>query len=82
MGYLFLSIALFAGTAKGYCGKKMSNLADNLQSAAQLNLIRMALCIAFGAYDGDILKEKLTLKCLIGIFLAFWGLLFMNVLKF
>lgn len=55
MGYLLLSIALFAGTAKGYCGKKMGNLAESFQSAAQLNLIRMLLCIAFGAYGGDIL---------------------------
>ena len=48
MGYLFLSMALFAGATKGFCGKKMGNYAANTQSAVLLNLIRMLLCILFG----------------------------------
>ncbi len=48
MGYLFLSLALFAGATKGFCGKKMGNFAANTQSAVFLNLVRMLLCILFG----------------------------------
>ncbi len=48
MGYLFLSISLLAGAAKGYCGKKMGNFAENIQSAVLLNLFRMSLCVVFG----------------------------------
>ena len=48
MGYLFLSMALFAGATKGFCGKKMGNYAANTQSAVLLNLIWMLLCILFG----------------------------------
>lgn len=45
MGYLFLIIALFAGTAKGYCGKKTSGYTRNFRDAALSNIIRMVLCI-------------------------------------
>ncbi|MBE6554241.1 MAG: hypothetical protein E7666_07865 [Ruminococcaceae bacterium] len=47
MGYLFLSLALFAGAAKGFCGKKISGFAQNTTSAVLLNLFRMLLCVAF-----------------------------------
>ena len=48
MGYLYLSIALFAGCTKGFCGKKMGNSTKNIQSAILINLVRMALCVLFG----------------------------------
>lgn len=48
MGYLFLFIALFAGTAKGYCGKKTSNYAKGLGDAIFANIIRMLLCVLIG----------------------------------
>lgn len=48
MGYLYLSIALFAGCTKGFCGKKMGDFAKNIQSAILINCIRMCLCVVFG----------------------------------
>jgi len=45
MGYLFLSVALFCGAVKGFCGKKMSSYATTLKSAVLINLVRMTLCI-------------------------------------
>lgn len=48
MGYLFCYIALFAGATKGYCGKRMSNVATNTTAASLLNLVRMALCVVLG----------------------------------
>lgn len=48
MGYLFLSFALAAGLTKGFCGKKMGNVAANISSAALLNGVRMLFCILFG----------------------------------
>jgi len=47
MGYVFLLISLLAGAVKGFCGKKLSGFASNIQSAVLLNLIRMVLCIFF-----------------------------------
>lgn len=49
MGYLFLSISLFSGALKGFCGKKLGNFADDLKSSVLLNLKRMLLCVLFGA---------------------------------
>ena len=48
MGYLFLAIALLMGATKGYCGKRMGSYACDARSAVLLNLLRMALCVAFG----------------------------------
>ena len=36
MGYLFLSAALFFGLTKGFCGKKMGNVAANITSAQRV----------------------------------------------
>jgi len=47
MGYLLLSVALFCGAVKGFCGKKMSGRAQSIRQAVLLNLIRMLLCIVF-----------------------------------
>ena len=48
MGYLFLSIALFAGAAKGFCGKKTSGYTKGLRDAIGANLLRMLLCSLIG----------------------------------
>ena len=45
MGYLFSSIALLCGAAKGYLGKRISGYAEGTRSAVLLNLVRMAFCI-------------------------------------
>ncbi len=48
MGYLFLSISLFAGVTKGFCGKKTSGYADDYRDAVLVNVIRMLFCIVVG----------------------------------
>ena len=48
MGYLFLSLALFAGVCKGYCGKKTSGYTNSFSDAILANTIRMILCTAIG----------------------------------
>lgn len=48
MGYLFLFVALFAGAAKGYCGKKTSAYTNNFGDAILANTIRMILCAIIG----------------------------------
>lgn len=66
MGYLFLIIATLSGTLKGYCGKKVSGVANDIKSSVLLNLIRMLFCILFGfllvcaTYGVD--KTKITLS--------------------
>lgn len=44
MGYLFLFIALIAGTTKGALGKKLSNTVITHKQSVFVNLIRMFLC--------------------------------------
>ena len=48
MGYLFLLIALAAGAAKGYCGKKTGDYVNEYKDAMLANSIRMILCILIG----------------------------------
>lgn len=48
MGYLFLTIALFAGATKGYCGKKTSGHTPQISQAILANLVRMLFCAAIG----------------------------------
>ncbi len=48
MGYLFLAISLFAGAAKGYCGKMTSGYVNEYKDAMLANTIRMVLCILIG----------------------------------
>lgn len=50
MGYLFLMIAVLAGSVKGYCGKKTSNYVDDYKSMIFANIIRMVLCGAIGIF--------------------------------
>ena len=48
MGYLFLFIALAAGVAKGYCGKRTSGYTSSFRDAILATFIRMCICSVFG----------------------------------
>ena len=48
MGYIFLAFSLFAGAAKGFCGKTISNDVKTLKGTSYINLLRMILCIIIG----------------------------------
>lgn len=48
MAYLFLVIALFCLSVKGFCGKKTSNDVKKPTDPMLFNLLRMLLCIAIG----------------------------------
>lgn len=58
MGYLFLALALIAGSTKGYCGKKTSGFVSEYKDAMFTNFIRMVLCVAISlvllAFSGEI----------------------------
>lgn len=63
MGYLFLTIALFAGVTKGYCGKKTSYAVKLNSDSMIINVLRMLVCIAIGlalmAINGELAALKL-----------------------
>lgn len=44
LGLLFITISIFAGVVKGYCGKNVGSQAENLTDSAKLNSLRMVLC--------------------------------------
>jgi drug/metabolite transporter (DMT)-like permease len=48
MGYLFIFIALISGTAKGYCGKKISNSITTEKQSIFINAVRMIFCLLIG----------------------------------
>lgn len=48
MGYLFMAISVFAGIAKGYCGKRTSGYVNEYREATLANCVRMILCILIG----------------------------------
>lgn len=62
MGYLFLSFALLMGAVKGCCGKRMGSYAKDARSAVLFNLVRMALCVAFGLVMSLCLGENAALR--------------------
>lgn len=47
-GYFFLTISLLTGTAKGYCGKKISRYTEKLTDAISISSVRMGICALFG----------------------------------
>lgn len=49
MGYLYLSLSLLAGTAKGYYGKKITSYTKGYNDVIFANIIRMLLCVVIGA---------------------------------
>ena len=48
MGYIYLAAALFAGIAKGYCGKTVSRDMKGFNDCTFINLMRMLFCAAVG----------------------------------
>ena len=85
MGYLFLTLALFAGVTKGYCGKKTSGYVEKTRDAFLINIIRMVLCTVTGiivvlcsGHASFLIPDiKRLLICLLSgvstaFFVAFW----------
>lgn len=64
MGYLFLALALAAGSIKGYCGKQTSGYVNEYKDAMLANTLRMGFCIIIGfvmiAVQGDIPLLKVS----------------------
>lgn len=58
MEYLFLTLSVFAGVTKGFCGKRISAYTSEFKSAAFSNLLRMLMCVFIGfffvLFDGGI----------------------------
>ncbi|MBQ7879820.1 MAG: EamA family transporter [Clostridia bacterium] len=48
IGYLYLSGALAAGLAKGFCGKKISGAMHSFKDCVFINAARMLFCVAIG----------------------------------
>lgn len=69
MGYLFLLIALLCGTAKGFCGKKVSVYTKEYSSAMLSNIVRMLFCVAIGfffvIFDGGFSQFKVSPEILL-----------------
>lgn len=72
IGFLYLSLALFAGIAKGFCGKKISGSMQNFKDCLFINAVRMFFCaligIIFVVIDRDWLFFQLSYNRL-GIYL-------------
>jgi drug/metabolite transporter (DMT)-like permease len=69
MGYLYLCIALIAGTTKGFCGKKVSTSIHGTRGALAANLLRMLLCTIIGIaiifLSGDLNKAAPSLTLIL-----------------
>lgn len=50
MGYLFLALSVFMGTAKGFCGKKTSPYASNTTLSLFISTVRMTFCVVIGFF--------------------------------
>ena len=48
MGYMYLALALFAGLAKGFYGKTISNDVETFKECLFVNMIRLLLCALVG----------------------------------
>lgn len=48
MGYVFLTLAIFVGITKGYCGKKTSGYLSGVRDSLLASTLRMLLCILVG----------------------------------
>lgn len=48
MEYIFLLTSLFAGTAKGFCGKRVSTYVVTLKQGMLVNAVRMSFCMVIG----------------------------------
>ncbi|MBQ8869675.1 MAG: EamA family transporter [Oscillospiraceae bacterium] len=69
IGYIFLFTALFAGAAKGFCGKKTSGYITSVKDSMLANIIRMLLCIIIGfifiLFSGEILQMVPSYKLIL-----------------
>lgn len=45
IGYLFLLISVFAGSTKGYFGKRISGKTEGMAASVWVNILRMVFCI-------------------------------------
>lgn len=73
MGYMFALLAVAAGAAKGYCGKRTSGLVIGFAEAMLANCIRMCLCIVIGflllGFQGQVALlqvDRLALLIMVG----------------
>jgi len=68
MGYIFLTLSLLAGAAKGYCGKKTSGHLGGIRDSLMVNIIRMVLCVIIGfcliLFGGNVAQLRPTAKLL------------------
>ncbi len=48
MGYIYAVLSVFLGNLKGFCGKKSSDYIKSTNEAAEMNMLRMALCAVVG----------------------------------
>lgn len=69
LGYLFLTVALVAGSVKGYCGKKTGGFISEYRDAVFANFIRMVLCVfisfAMTAFGGNLSLLKADLNVIL-----------------
>lgn len=92
MGYLFLSLALFVGLLKGFCGKKMSGFVKSTTDSMFVSAVRMFLCVVIGFFvvlfaggsfssfsiDGAALLIAAVSGCATAIFVVAWLLCVKN----
>ncbi len=50
MEYIYLGLSLLAGSAKGFCSKKISNIVKSLKGTFYITMIRMFLCVIIGFF--------------------------------
>ena len=57
----YLLLAVIAGTAKGFCGKKLSGYVNSISESAAANIIRMVICCIIGAAMAFVKRESFAL---------------------
>lgn len=85
LGYLFIILAVVSGTAKGYCGKRVSDRIADINDAINVNFIRSVACFiialpfALGTGAGELFSigAKGMLICILsgvtmGAFIISW----------
>jgi len=58
---LYLVLAVISGTAKGFCGKKLSGHVNSISESAAANIIRMIICCVIGAAMAFVKHESFAL---------------------
>lgn len=57
----YLLLAVIAGTAKGFCGKKLSGYVNSISESAAANIIRMIICCVIGAAMAFVKRKSFAL---------------------